>query len=251
MKDLFTDLNEPTLPFLVPNSKDYSVKWNRQLDLHEITIPNGKLYYAEHFFDKIFSDRTVEYFLENDSNLDLKKTNWRSLDKDQLDTVMFKNIKWHHDKIKIYGKEVFLPRYSAWYGDNDKPYTYSGLTLRPKSWNEGLLCIKNKIDKIAGVQFNSVLLNWYRDGEDHISWHTDAEKSLGKNPTIGSVNFGATRKFQLRRINNENEKLEIPLKHGTLLVMEGEIQHFWQHAVPKEKQIKDSRFNLTFRVIYS
>ena len=93
------------------------------------------------------------------------------------------------------------------------------MTLQPNTWNKGLLFIKDQIDKIAGLEFNSVLMNWYRDGEDYINWHTDAEK------------------------------IEMPLKHGTFLLMRGQTQHFWQHGVPKEKKIKEARFNLTFRVI--
>lgn len=247
--DLFSDnSNEKKLPFDFPIKEGYKVVWNETLNGFIINIPNGELFYSEHFFDKKVSDRSVEYFLENNTN-DWKTADWRSFDKEELSKVQFKNIVWHHDKINMYGKQVFLPRYSAWYGDSDKPYTYSGLTLQPKPWNKGLLFIKEQIDKVANIQFNSVLMNWYRDGEDYISWHTDAEKELGINPVIGSVNFGATRRFQLRRIDNANEKIEVPLKHGTFLLMRGQTQHFWQHAVPKEKKIKEARFNLTFRVI--
>jgi alkylated DNA repair dioxygenase AlkB len=92
------------------------------------------------------------------------------------------------------------------------------------------------------------LLNRYRSGNDSISWHTDAEKELGINPVIASVNFGATRKFQLRHINTK-EKLEIELTHGSLLIMQGELQHFWQHQVPKTSKVVNERINLTFRVI--
>jgi len=94
-----------------------------------------------------------------------------------------------------------------------------------------------------------VLLNWYRDGSDHIGWHTDAEKELGRNPIIGSVNFGATRTFQIRRIDNHDDKINFPLSHGSVLIMMGELQHFWQHAVPKEKKLNGARINLTFRTI--
>jgi alkylated DNA repair dioxygenase AlkB len=92
------------------------------------------------------------------------------------------------------------------------------------------------------------LLNQYRNGNDSISWHTDAEKELGINPIIGSVNFGATRKFQLSHIITK-EKIEIELTHGSLLIMLGELQHFWQHQVPKTAQKVNERINLTFRVI--
>jgi len=245
--DLFNSQNT-NLPFQLPNEDGYHCDFNEELNVYIIKIPNGEILYAEHFFDKKISDRSLEYFLENDS-FDWKTANWREFDKEQLEKVKFKNINWHHDKLNMYGKEVYLPRYSAWYGDNDKSYSYSGLTLQPNKWNNGLLFLKENIEKITIVNFNSVLMNWYRDGEDYINWHTDAEKELGQNPVIASVNFGATRRFLIRRNDDNSIKLEFPLKHGTLLIMSGELQHHWQHSVPKEKKIKESRINLTFRII--
>ncbi len=238
----------PNPPFKIPNAEGYNCKFNNGLNVFEITIPNGMLIYSEHYFDKKISDRSLEYFLENDS-LDWQTANWREYDKEQLAKVKFKNINWQHDKLNMYGKEVFLPRFSAWYGDIDKPYTYTGLTLQPKNWNKGLLFLKEQIEKIANVNFNSVLMNWYRDGEDYINWHADAEKELGQNPIIASVNFGATRRFLIRRNDDNSIKLEFPLKHGTLLIMKQDLQHFWQHSVPKEKKVKQTRINLTFRTI--
>ncbi len=245
--DLFNSKNTD-LPFHLPNEEGYHCEFNEELNVYVIKIPNGEIIYAEHFFDKKVSDRSLEYFLENDS-FDWKTANWREFDKEELTKVKFKNINWHHDKLNMYGKEVFLPRYSAWYGNSDKLYTYSGLTLQPNNWNKGLIFIKDQIDKIAGIEFNSVLMNWYRDGEDYINWHTDAEKELGQNPIISSLNFGATRRFIIRRSDDNSIKVEFSLKHGTLLIMKGELQHFWQHSVPKEKKVKQTRINLTFRAI--
>lgn len=158
------------------------------------------------------------------------------------------NIDWKQESMNMYGKQVDFPRLTAWYGDNDKPYSFSGITLQPKFWTKELLQIKDKIEPLSNVQFNSVLLNRYRSGNDSISWHTDAEKELGQNPVIASVNFGETRKFQLRHIKTK-EKIEIDLTHGSLLIMQGELQHFWQHQVPKTSKAVDERINLTFRVI--
>ena len=110
--------------------------------------------------------------------------------------------------MNMYGKKIPFPRLTSWYGDNDKPYSFSGITLEPHPWIPGLSNIKSDIESKAKVIFNSVLLNRYRDGNDSISWHTDAEKELGKNPVIASVNFGAERKFQLKHIKT-NEKIEI------------------------------------------
>lgn len=157
-------------------------------------------------------------------------------------------ILWKQESMNLYGKKVMFPRLTAWYGDNDKPYSFSGIKLSPQPWTKELLEIKNKIEPIAKAQFNSVLLNQYRNGNDSISWHTDAEKELGANPIIGSVNFGATRKFQLRH-SKTKEKIEIELTHGSLLIMQGELQHFWQHQVPKTTQKVNERINLTFREI--
>ncbi len=158
------------------------------------------------------------------------------------------NIKWKQESMNMYGRRIDFPRLTAWYGENDKPYSFSGITLQPLAWNQEILQIKEKIEPLSGVVFNSVLLNLYRSGNDSISWHTDAEKELGDNPIIASVNFGATRKFQLKHIKTK-EKLEIELTHGSLLIMQGELQHFWQHQVPKTSKPVNERVNLTFRVI--
>lgn len=167
---------------------------------------------------------------------------------DQLFKALRENIVWKQESMNMYGKQISFPRLTAWYGNNDKPYSFSGITLQPLPWSNEILTIKSKIEPKAQVQFNSVLLNLYRDGKDSISWHTDAEPELGKNPVIASVNFGATRKFQLRHIKTK-EKIELDLTHGSLLIMQGELQHYWQHQVPKTNQIIGERINLTFRVI--
>jgi len=245
--DLFNTPDEMP-PFAMPLGEDYSWKWNEILNGFDIKVPNGELFYSENFFNEKICTRSINYFLENNQNLSID-SNWREYSKNNLQKVNFKNINWRHDKLYRFGSEIYLPRYSAWYGDSDKPYTYSGLTLQPNSWNKGLLYIKKEIEKTVDIQFNSVLMNWYRDGADYLSWHTDAEKELGQNPVIGSVNFGATRDFLIRSNNDSSEKLKIPLKNGTLLIMKGQLQHFWQHSVPKRAKIKELRFNLTFREI--
>lgn len=166
--------------------------------------------------------------------------------------LLFKSLKesvlWKQESMNMYGKKINFPRLTAWYGNNDKPYSFSGITLQPHPWTNEILTIKSKIEPISKTEFNSVLLNFYRDGNDSISWHTDAEKELGINPIIASVNFGATRKFQLRHLETK-EKLEIELSQGSLLIMQGELQHFWQHQVPKTSKPVGERINLTFRVI--
>lgn len=160
------------------------------------------------------------------------------------------NLNWQQDKIKIFGKEVDLPRLTAWYGDEGKSYKYSGITMNPNAWIPALLAIKEKIEKVVELDFNSVLANLYRDGKDYVSWHSDDEKELGNNPIIASVSFGATRRFKLRHKSNKNlGTVEITLTNGSLLIMKGSTQHFWKHQVPKTSKVRKERINLTFRVI--
>ena len=187
-----------------------------------IHIQDGEYIYAPNFFSKDESDL---YF-----------------------KILLNEINWKQQAINMYGKSINFPRLTAWYGDNDKPYSFSGIVLEPESWIQSLLEIKHLIETKSSTVFNSVLLNLYRNGNDSISWHTDAEKELGRNPIIASVNFGATRKFQLLH-NVTNEKAELNLSHGSLLIMQGELQHHWLHQVPKTKQLVKERINLTFRLI--
>ncbi|NXK75606.1 ALKB3 dioxygenase, partial [Amazona guildingii] len=149
------------------------------------------------------------------------------------------------------------PRLTSWYGE--LPYTYSRITMQPNpNWHPLLTMLKERIEKFTGYTFNSLLCNLYRNEKDSVDWHSDDEPSLGTNPVIASLSFGATRTFEMRKKPSpeENgdytyvERLKIPLGHGTLLMMEGATQEDWQHRVPKEYHSRDARINLTFRIIY-
>ncbi len=145
---------------------------------------------------------------------------------------------------------IMQPRLTAWYGDPDKKYSYSGITMAPTNWTTPLMAIKSRVDDCAGVQFNSVLLNYYRDGKDSMGWHRDNEKELGLNPVIASVTFGASRNFQLRHYRDKKSLVQVSLQHGSLLLMKGATQHFWEHQLPKTTKVMSPRLNMTFRVIY-
>lgn len=248
--DLFDRIEAPALPFTLPTGDGYGACWNAAANGFDIFVPDGLLFYAEHFFNPKISDRCVEYFQENDT-LGWANADWRELTPEQFAAIGFTHIHWCQEHITFFGKRHALPRLTAWYGDAGTNYTYSNIAVTPTPWNKGLLYLKQQIEQRAGVTFNSVLLNWYRDGADHLQWHSDDEPDLGRNPVIASANFGETRDFALRRTDDHSQRIVLPLKHGTLLVMAGTLQHFWQHAVPKRKRVQDSRFNLTFRHITS
>ncbi|MFN0047558.1 MAG: alpha-ketoglutarate-dependent dioxygenase AlkB family protein [Cytophagales bacterium] len=156
-------------------------------------------------------------------------------------------IDWRQEKIKMFGKEILEPRLVAWYGD--KTYKYSGKLMQPLPWTPLLLQIKNEVEKHTLCQFNAVLLNYYRNGKDSMGWHSDDEPTLGQNPNIASINFGQTRKFQFRLREKIGIKKDYLLENGSLLLMQGDTQHRWQHQLPKSTKMNGERINLTFRFI--
>lgn len=168
---------------------------------------------------------------------------------DQYFNSLRHQVDWKQESMNMYGRKVAFPRLVAWYGDDNMPYSFSGITLYPSACLPELLEIKDRIEPFAGVTFNRVLLNLYRDGRDSVSWHSDAEPELGSNPVIASVSFGASRKFQLRHLYTK-QKIDLELTHGSLLIMQGELQHFWQHQIPKTSKMVGERINLTFRVMH-
>jgi alkylated DNA repair dioxygenase AlkB len=174
---------------------------------------------------------------------------WSADDADRLFHAVNGVTDWRQEMIWMYGREVPVPRLTAWVGDPGKTYTYSNISLRPAPWTPPLLEIKARVEQVAATMFNSVLLNLYRTGADGVAWHSDDEPELGRAPVIASVSLGATRRFQLRQRSNRDERCELHLEHGSLLLMRGDTQHVWEHQVPKTAKPVDPRMNLTFRTI--
>lgn len=205
------------------------------------------------FSNAEFSDsnevKTILYNLP-DSDIVLFDNIFKNQESKKLYQNLINNIQWRQDKIKIFGKLIDQPRLTSFYGDANKDYSYSGIVMKPIDWNDDLLFIRKRVEDIAKIKFSSVLLNYYRDGNDSMGWHSDDEKELGKNPVIGSVSFGESRVFQMRhKFRKELKKVDITLSNGSFLLMKGATQHFWQHQIPKTKRELESRINLTFRQI--
>ena len=158
-------------------------------------------------------------------------------------------IAWEQRNIRIFGQEIPQPRLTAWYGDPAARYTYSGLAWEPRPWTPALLALRQRVETATGARFNSVLLNLYRDGRDSMGWHADDEPELGPAPAIASLSLGATRRFRLRpsRTGPTHPPLSLDLPSGSLLLMRGPTQQYWQHALPKTARPIGARLNLTFR----
>ena len=169
----------------------------------------------------------------------------------QLYHSLLEEVDWTQNDITIFGKTHKVPRLEAWYGDQDKSYTYSGITMSPKPWLDSLLFIKSQIESQIPQYFNSVLINYYRNGNDRVGLHSDDEKELGPLPSIASVSLGADRLFRLKhkkfKQNGLSESLTLP--RGSLLVMEGITQKYWKHEVPRTSKPIGGRINLTYRNI--
>lgn len=162
--------------------------------------------------------------------------------------TLLSNLDWKQEKIFLYGRWVKVPRLMCWYGDSDANYRYSSVSHTPLTWIDCLLEIKTKIETDFLCTFNSVMANLYRNGNDSMGCHADNEKELGKNPYIASLSFGESRLIRFRH-NQHKHVINLHLNHGDLLWMCDEIQHHWKHELPKTKQKKSERINLTFRQI--
>lgn len=192
------------------------------LKLEKLSLPDAEVYYAPRFFS---TQESALYFSE-----------------------LMQQVNWQQEQIKLFGKERLLPRLTAWYGD--KAYRYSGLLNKPQPWIPVLETLKDKVEAESGETFNSVLLNLYRAGQDSMGWHSDDEAELGKNPAIASLSFGATRRFSFKhRFRKDLSTYTLDLENGSLLLMQGPTQHYWNHRISKTARSVEPRINLTFRKV--
>jgi alkylated DNA repair dioxygenase AlkB len=179
-----------------------------------------------HYYGKVLTDQEANHYLD----------------------CLMNTIEWKNDEVLIYGKRITTKRKVAWYGDKDFEYTYSNITKRALPWTPELVALKSLIEAKTGETFNSCLLNLYHSGEEGMAWHSDAEKDLKKNGAIGSLSFGAERKFALKH-KATKETISLVLAHGSLLIMKDTTQTHWLHRLPPTKLVTRPRINLTFRTI--
>ena len=172
---------------------------------------------------------------------------------DALFSALADDVPWTRHRLRIFGRELDAPRLSCWIGDPDAAYRYSGTRFEPQPWPAALLPVRDAVSAAAGVDFNSVLANLYRDGRDAMGWHSDDEPELGPQPVIASLSLGATRRFVLKArqpdADGQRERRAIELPHGSLLLMRGDTQARFRHALPRTARPVGPRINLTFRKI--
>lgn len=169
---------------------------------------------------------------------------------DRLKDILLKTATWEQRTQKMYDKTVITPRLTAWYGDNRKSYDPAdGNSTKRNEWTPELYALKEKIEKEFGYQFNGVLLNLYRDHNDSVAWHRDKESRYGRRPVIASVSLGETRNFDFRKKDHHQSKYSLPLPHGSLLIMKGDLQENWEHRIAKSTKPMKERINLTFRLL--
>lgn len=188
-------------------------------------LPNAELIYVPNFFNKVQADQFFDHIhTETD---------------------------WQHNDITVFGKTYKEPRLTALYSETNQPYGYSNLIMYPKPFTDKLKNIKTQVEAFSEYNFNTLLINLYRNGNDSNGWHADNEKELGKNPIIASVSFGEERPFHFKHRTLKEERHKLILEHGSLLIMKGEMQHYWLHQIAKTKKQIAPRVNLTFRQLKS
>lgn len=193
------------------------------LQIEHFEIPDAELAYYPHFFARAEADQIFQQLHEQ--------------------------LAWQQHHIRIAGMVRAQPRLSVWYGDPEAHYSYSGLSLAPLAWHPLLTQLRARLESQLKVRFNSVLANLYRNQIDSMGWHADDEPELGPLPTIASLSFGSSREFLIRHNSIKSAKHKVELGHGSLLVMAGTMQQYWQHAIAKQSRALGPRINLTFRFI--
>ena len=192
-------------------------------EAQRLPLPDSEITYYPNFFERDWADTCFQELMDETP--------------------------WQQDDIKVFGKIYAQPRLTALYGNNGKSYSYSNITMQAHPFSERLLEIKTAIETQTVEKFTTCLMNLYRDGKDSNGWHADDEKELGQNPVIASVSFGHERFFNLRHKEDKTQKHKLLLEHGSLLLMAGPTQHFWQHQIAKTAKTMGPRINLTFRII--
>ena len=196
----------------------------------------------------IFNEYRLNNILNKDGTVNYHGKILSLEEANQYFDLLMENILWEKDEIIIFGKHITTKRKVAWYGDSEYLYTYSNATKRALAWTKELSELKQIVEELAGIKFNSCLLNLYHDGNEGMGWHSDDEKPLGRNNTIASLSFGAERKFSFKH-KQTKQTVSLVLEHGSLLIMKDATQSNWLHSLPKSKNITQSRINLTFRTI--
>ena len=198
----------------------------------------------------LFQEQGLEHLQIVDGDISLYHQIATGQSYDDLMQDLIKFTVWCQERVTIFGKSHLQPRLSAWYGNKESHYTYSGISLSPLPWTRILLDLKNQIETLIQQEFNSVLLNYYRHQHDSMGMHSDDEAELGRQPIIASLSLGEERTFLLRHKNRKDLKtIKLPLPSGSLLVMKGNTQHYWNHGIAKERFPCGPRVNLTFRRI--
>jgi alkylated DNA repair dioxygenase AlkB len=196
----------------------------------------------------LFEEDRVSNLLPKDGMVNYYGRVLASKEADQYFNSLMQNILWENDEVIIFGKHIVTKRKVAWYGDSDCSYTYSNTTKQALAWTKELSYLKQIVEELAETKFNSCLLNLYHNGNEGMGWHSDDEKSLGKNNTIASLSFGAERNFSFKH-KHTKQIVSLVLEHGSLLIMKDTTQTNWLHSLPKSKSVTQPRINLTFRSI--
>ncbi len=196
----------------------------------------------------LFSDNQITNLLPYDGTVLYYGTVIPQAEANHYFNELFNTIEWKNDEAVVFGKHILTNRKVAWYGDKDFDYTYSNTTKKALPWTKELLDLKTLAEKITNASYNSCLLNYYHNGNEGMSWHSDAEKMLQKDGSIASFTFGAERKFAFKH-KVTKDTTSIVLQNGSLLEMKNNTQTHWLHRLPTSSIIKRPRINLTFRTI--
>jgi len=156
-------------------------------------------------------------------------------------------------KILIHGNYRYIPRSQVAYGEPKTFYSFSGITVHTRNWNNRgtlekiLRKLVYKLYEYTGIRFNFVLINRYATGKQYIGYHSDDEKNLDDDICIAGISFGAERTMEFLDRKTNTKYKEIILQSGSLIQLKDPTNKNYKHGIPKEFRCTTPRISLTFR----
>lgn len=153
----------------------------------------------------------------------------------RLFTALRDGIPWQAERVWMYDRELDVPRLTAHYEEPPFP-----LVLEE---------IRGRVEPRLGLAIERIGLNFYRDHNDSVAFHNDKIAVYGETPTIALVSFGTVRRMLLRTKSSAPRKrsLSLDLEPGSLFLMQGPSQLFWEHSIPKEPHPIGPRISVALR----
>jgi alkylated DNA repair dioxygenase AlkB len=132
--------------------------------------------------------------------------------------------------------------------DVDVPRLVAGYRLTDRELPPVLTEASRRAAEATGTSFNSVGLNFYRNGQDSVAPHNDHLYEIVAGYPIALISLGATRLMTIRSKAKPRRIFDVDLEEGSLLLMSYQTQKNYDHGIPKTRAAIGPRISVALRV---